>query len=699
MNWLRFALGLFLVSCLVIAGRAAPVIAPIGNVTIPAGKSLILPVTATSPTGRPLSYTVTSSTNGIAVVLHTNNPFWQLTVAQAAAANAPAAYQTPFRGGLATVTNVGTMTFMLFPEYAPHTVNVFQGLTTSGFYNSNTIFHRVIAGFMIQGGDPNTNGSGGLVFRYDDEFNPQAIFSGNGQLALANSGPNTDGSQFFVTIAPYRSATNSSGDFNYTLFGQLVRGFNVLTNLNSTAVDTNSRPLAEEIIQLASFVTNTTDTVLTLTATNIPGVTGAITVIANDGAGGLVTNVFTATLVTDANSDNQPFFNPNYPNAATNLVAPVNTTLTNYISAVELDGNELYWNLEYPDQTFTDGATNSSLNISNNILKTLTYNFTNVDGLMQLFIEPNHDYVGPVNIYFLVSANSEAQLYWYFGENPPNLDYQYCTFIFGDTPIAARTNTVTVPAETAFTNLLLATFTNGVPGSAATNFTASINWGDDTISNAVITANAGGQKSVLGAHTYPYPGSYPVYVQMQSAIGASATVLSYVNVLPRPSLAFASPTNGQVMTNALAALTGAAADNQGVAGVWFQLNNGTWTVPATTNAWTNWTATLELAAGTNTVQAYALNVGGITSLTNSLSVVSSNTFKLQLALLAAKPLATNGLSFNLQLSPNLNGHLQVSTNLTSWTTLTNFTGTNATLQFLDPAATNGGRRFYRAVIP
>ena len=58
------------------------------------------------------------------------------------------------RGGMATVTNVGNLTFMLFPEYAPHTVNVFQGLTTSGFYNSNTIFHRVVTNFVIQGGDP-----------------------------------------------------------------------------------------------------------------------------------------------------------------------------------------------------------------------------------------------------------------------------------------------------------------------------------------------------------------------------------------------------------------------------------------------------------------------------------------------------------------------------------------------------------------
>jgi len=193
MNCRPFATNLFLSVLLFSSGLAAPVIDPIANVTIPAGKSLIIPVTATNSNGLPLTYTVTSSTNGIAVVMHTNNPFWQLSVAQAASSDAPGAYQTPYRGGVATVTNVGNLTFMLFPEYAPYTVNVFQGLTTSGFYNSNTIFHRIVSNFVIQGGDPLTNGTGGLVFTYDDEFNPQAMFSGNGQLALANAGKDTDG--------------------------------------------------------------------------------------------------------------------------------------------------------------------------------------------------------------------------------------------------------------------------------------------------------------------------------------------------------------------------------------------------------------------------------------------------------------------------------------------------------------------------
>ncbi len=317
----------------------APTIDPIPNASIPAGKSLIIPVTATSPNGLPLTFTATSSTNRITVQVHTNNPFWKVSVVQAASSTAPGAYQTPFRGGVETVTNIGDMTFMLFRDIAPHTVDVIQGLTAGGMYTSNTIFHRVIAGFMIQGGDPLTNGTGGPVFRYDDEFNPKAIFSGNGQLALANSGKDTDGSQFFVTVAPYRA-----GDFGYTIFGQLLRGFNVVSNINNTVVDANSRPLADVIITKASLVPDSFDTVLTLVGTNKAGVAGTIKVIANDGAGGRTTNSFTATTVTDTNLE-AVFL---YPNTVTNLVVPVNKRLTNYIFGYDFPGVTNNWYQSLP---------------------------------------------------------------------------------------------------------------------------------------------------------------------------------------------------------------------------------------------------------------------------------------------------------------------------------------------------------------
>jgi len=503
---------------------AAPVIDPIPAATIPAGKSLIVPITASSTNGRPLAFTITSSTNAIAIVPHTNNPFWKLFAVQAANANAPGAFSTPFRSGSATVTNLGDLIFMLFPEYAPHTVSIFQGLSASGFYNSNTIFHRVIAGFMNQGGDPLTNGTGGPAFRYDDEFNPQAIFSGKGQLALANSGPDTDGSQFFVTVAPFRS-----GDFKYTLFGQLVRGFNVLSNINNTATDTNSRPLADVIITQAGFVPDTSDTALTLVATNRAGVVGTIKVIADDGTGGRATNTFAATTVTDTNSNYQQFL---YGNTVTNLVAPVNVTLTNFFNAVELDGYTLYWFPEFADQTSGDAVSDLSGNYSDSVLQTLTYNVTNTQGHLQLFVKPATNYAGPVNIYFIVSINYQWDLYQKFNLPLPPYDLQEYTFVFGDTPIVAQPASLAPQTTAPFMNLLLATFTNGVAGSAVTNFSASINWGDNSITAGTITTNLARFKEVRGSHAYTNSGDYPVYITIQSALGVTATVSNTLTVAP-----------------------------------------------------------------------------------------------------------------------------------------------------------------------
>ena len=160
-----------------------------------------------------------------------------------------------------------------------------------------------------------------------------------------------------------------------------------------------------------------------------------------------------------------------------------------------------------------------------------------------------------------------------------------------------------------------------------------------------------------------------------------------------------SPTPGKRLTNSALTVTGKASDNVGVTEVYCQLNGGDWLTATSTNNFTNWTQTVTLLAGTNTFKAYALDLGGNFSLTNTLSVVSSNTFKLQLAFTNSRPMKTNGLVFSLQLSTGLNGHIQVSTNLTSWVTLTNFIGTNTTLNFRDAAATNCSHRYYRAVIP
>jgi len=210
-------------------------------------------------------------------------------------------------------------------------------------------------------------------------------------------------------------------------------------------------------------------------------------------------------------------------------------------------------------------------------------------------------------------------------------------------------------------------------GFVFTNWLVATNW----IGGATVTANN-------------------LQFMMQSNLTLTA---SFVET-SKPTLTIIAPTSGQHMTNALATGIGTASDNWQISNVWYQLNNGAWNLGTTTNSFTNWTTpVLTLVAGTNSLKAFALNLGGIFSLTNSVSFVSSNTFLLRLSFTNALPMTTNGLVFNLQLSTGLNGHIQISTNLTGWTTLTNFVGTNSTITFCDPAATNSPSRFYRAVIP
>jgi cyclophilin family peptidyl-prolyl cis-trans isomerase len=130
-------------------------------------------------------------------------------------------------------TSAGTMTAELFAADAPMTVNNFVFLARDGFYDG-VIFHRVIDGFMIQGGDPTGTGRGGPGYRFDDE--PVRHPYTRGTLAMANAGPNTNGSQFFVMHADYRLPPN------YTIFGKLTAGEEVVDAIATAPRGSDDRP-------------------------------------------------------------------------------------------------------------------------------------------------------------------------------------------------------------------------------------------------------------------------------------------------------------------------------------------------------------------------------------------------------------------------------------------------------------------------
>ncbi len=139
-------------------------------------------------------------------------------------------------------TNHGAIEFELFDDAAPKTVANFTKLASEGFYDG-VIFHRVIPDFMIQGGDPTGTGMGGPGYQFEDEINPNKVV--RGALAMANAGPNTNGSQFFIVTAPSCPWL----DGLHTVFGQVTDGMDVVDAIQSAPTDHGDRPLSEVRIE------------------------------------------------------------------------------------------------------------------------------------------------------------------------------------------------------------------------------------------------------------------------------------------------------------------------------------------------------------------------------------------------------------------------------------------------------------------
>jgi len=155
-------------------------------------------------------------------------------------------------------TSMGDIVVQLFEDKAPKTVANFVGLATGTkewtdphtgekvkkpLYNG-TIFHRVIPGFMIQGGDPLGNGTGGPGYRFEDEFHPDLRHTKGGILSMANAGPNTNGSQFFITLAPTLHLDN-----RHSVFGTVIKGQEVVVAIGAAPRDMRDRPTKDIVIK------------------------------------------------------------------------------------------------------------------------------------------------------------------------------------------------------------------------------------------------------------------------------------------------------------------------------------------------------------------------------------------------------------------------------------------------------------------
>jgi cyclophilin family peptidyl-prolyl cis-trans isomerase len=291
-------------------------LSPIGDVTVLTGAPLHVALDGFDGEGDALTYEV--SVSGVAGLS-----------AQVLQGN---------RGLKMSVAGRGDMTFALFEDQAPDTTARIIELAESGFYDGLT-FHRVIKDFMIQGGDPKGDGTGGSGTEIDDEFDPGLQFTSSGLLAMAKGSDDTGDSQFFITSGSTRWL-----DFNHTIFGFLVEGDSVREAIENVPADSNDKPTQSVVITSVTVFEDHQNGVLVLSAP--AGTTGQadVTVTVRDGNGHSDQRTFHVTLSADDSNAN-PFLGDIEP-----IVTSANTPVEFDLPAVDVEGDAiLYAGLVYPE--------------------------------------------------------------------------------------------------------------------------------------------------------------------------------------------------------------------------------------------------------------------------------------------------------------------------------------------------------------
>ena len=460
---------------------AGPVIDLPAAQTVYAGKSLILPLTASDADGGRLTWSVTSSTPAIVPVLHTGNPWLRMSVA-----------------------GQGDMIFQLFQDCAPRTTAIIGGLVQAGFYEGLT-FHRVIPGSLIQGGDPAGDGSGGPGFQFDDEFNADAIFTGKYQLATARSDDDANGSQFLITTGRART-----DDFQQTIYGQLVRGGSVADAIAAVPRDADDKPLADVVITSARFVDDLTDAVITLKATGTLASPATITLKATDELGRETIRTFTVNTAADP-VDTPPWFGP-----VANAVTPADTPVTIPLPVHDAEGSAWKYTEQYVDQASQD-ATASAVVAGDSIV-----------------ITPKAGYSGPIGM--IVYLTQDDWDTW---------DTQQFHLAVGDQPIVVAPAAISAVPGAAATFTVANFSDPDPRASVADYSGAIINWGDGSITaSATIAMPEAGQFTISGEHTYARGGDYPVLITITSVLGQVVHMAGSATVNAPPVIEAAADVDG-----------------------------------------------------------------------------------------------------------------------------------------------------------
>lgn len=453
---------------------------------MPAGKTLQIPIAGEDADGDKLSYSV-STGSGVSATFRSSDNTW-----------------------LDFYTNKGTLRFQLFDDLAPNTVRKIRGLVESGFYDGLNFHYLQTKTYRFAiGGDPKGDGTGGPQFRFEDEFHKDAIFSGSGQLAMNNGEvKDNNGSQFIITDSQARAF-----DFNYTIFGQLVRGSKSLDSiLNTTPTKGFGSPSSSVIIQSARIVESKTDAVLQLRGGSSAKNT-TITVTASDGR-----NTVSKTVAVNVTSD-------------TTNTPPILQPIPEVVTAIP--GQRFYVQVDALD------LENDPWEINGNILsggEGLVYQQLDQTN-KRLILEVQEGYTGAIKLRLgvrTVNAISRGTIAIQPGDDITNLriyDTQEFTIAAGGRPIDGSAYTVASYPQTQLANKLVARFTSQDAALEESDFDASVDWGDGVVSqNAKIEEIANNVFGVFGTHTYQKTGTLPLSVTIESKNGAAQTVSSNVYV-------------------------------------------------------------------------------------------------------------------------------------------------------------------------
>lgn len=286
-----------------------PRIEPLPATTLLSGSPLHLSIKGHDPQGQPLTFSATSSDPLVSVKVLTGNRSLRLSV-----------------------RTFGELRFELFDGRARRATNRIAHLADSGFYD-NVLLHRVVDGFVIQGGDPSGTGTGSSgLGRFADKYHVELQHNRTGMLSMAKSSDDTNDSQFFVTEGPQRHL-----DFNHSIFAFLVRGEAAREAISQVPVDENARPITDVVIESAEIFLDDQNGVLMLKAPE--GATGAVdvTVTARNTNGVEARRTFRVDVARDL--VNSPPFLADIPE----LHTPVGAALTYQLVAVDAEGDPAFY--------------------------------------------------------------------------------------------------------------------------------------------------------------------------------------------------------------------------------------------------------------------------------------------------------------------------------------------------------------------